>query len=205
MANMKKTIKGSTDQELTEILDRLRKENEVQMLIADLNRRSKVWPPPGNEGQSSFVPDPPLSTEVPIDSMYHIGIMGMKWGKRKSEGSTSEEHTTSRAIQKKSVMSMTNKELKAYNERIQLETTYRSLNPTKVQKGLKLVKGVMSNAKTIIEVYAMMNSPVGLGIRKKMGLKVSVPKVDISKAAAECKAIFDKAIAKSKNVGGAGI
>jgi len=142
---------------------------------------------------------------IPDKTLSHVGIMGMHWGRRKSEGSTSEDHTTSRAIQKKSVMSMTNKELKSYNERIQLETTYKSLNPTKLQKGAKLVKGIISNADTLIKIYGMANTPVGLGIRKKMGLKVPVPKVDVSKAAAECKAIFDKAIAKSKNVGGAGI
>lgn len=142
---------------------------------------------------------------IPDKTLSHVGIMGMHWGKRKSSGSASEDHITSRNIRKKDLKSMTNKELKSYNERIQLEITYKTLNPTKLDKGLKLVKGTMANAKTIVEVYAMINSPVGLGIRKKLGLKVPIPKAEVTKAEAECKAIFAKAVAAAKNAGGAGI
>ena len=74
MADKTKSIKNATDKELDELLIRIRKEGELQSLIAELKRR----------GSPNYLPydNPQISTEESIESLYHFGVLGMKWGKR---------------------------------------------------------------------------------------------------------------------------
>jgi hypothetical protein len=98
MANKTASIKSATDKELDELLIRLRKENEVQDLVGSLKRKST----PTN--QYSYEPPAPISTDEPIESLYHnedvdhvlahFGVLGMKWGVQrgsKTESSTSKQ------------------------------------------------------------------------------------------------------------------
>lgn len=88
MADKTKTIKNATDKELDELLVRLRKESDIQNLVADLKRKSTI-----NNPFTNGIPydQPEVSTEVPIELLYHkvdevlthFGILGMKWGHRK--------------------------------------------------------------------------------------------------------------------------
>lgn len=96
MADKTKTIKNATDVELDELMIRLRKENEVQNLIADLKRKSTLMPLESftnSMGNSITYDHPQISAEEPIESLYHktddilahFGILGMHWGHRKPE------------------------------------------------------------------------------------------------------------------------
>lgn len=85
MADKTKTIKNATDNELNELIIRLRKENELQNLIGELKRKSSS----NDQATNSISYDrPEISTEVPIDSLYHekdvtlahVGVKGMRWG-----------------------------------------------------------------------------------------------------------------------------
>jgi len=81
MADKTKTIKNATDKELDELLSRLRKENEVQ----DLVRNLKVKALPNPDGSyPNYERYEGISTETPISDLYHAGILGMKWGVRRS-------------------------------------------------------------------------------------------------------------------------
>ena len=78
--------------------------------------------------------------------LYHHGILGMKWGRRKSKGSTS----TSTGSSRKKTSSMSDEELTNGVKRMSLEKTYNSLakenrRPSKLEKTKKVVDAT-SNA-----------------------------------------------------------
>jgi hypothetical protein len=154
MADKTKTIKGATDKELDELLSRLRKENEVQNLIADLKRKSSTGYIPYDQGLG-------ISTETPIESMYHFGVPGMKWGRRKGNSSKnsngenhSEDYKKKVLLKNKNIKEMSNQELKTFNERLQLERQYKDLTKSEKSAGKKFVADIITSAaKQTASVY----------------------------------------------------
>jgi DNA-binding transcriptional MerR regulator len=163
MADKTKTIKGATDKELDELIARLRKENEVQSLISDIKRKSASGFMPYDYGQE-------ISTEKPIESLYHYGILGMKWGRKKARGIaksyriSSDDHLEIRKILKeKRLNELSNAEIKQLTTRLQLEKQYRDLTKTEMSPGKKFVTEILGNAaketaKTYVSKY--MNKAV---------------------------------------------
>ena len=95
--------------------------------------------------------------------LYHHGIKGMKWGvrryqnkdgtltpagKKRYEDEVHEDYTN--AHTKKSVKSMSNKELRDRNNRLQMEQQYAQLTQRKKSAGEKFVKGVLIGAGTAV-------------------------------------------------------
>lgn len=90
--------------------------------------------------------------------LYHHGILGMKWGVRRTpqqlghntSGSNSDSpgHPTSKAGKgtssghKKSVREMTDEELSQKIRRLEMEKRYRDLSPKEVSKGEAFAKHV---------------------------------------------------------------
>ena len=77
-------------------------------------------------------------------TLQHIGVLGMRWGRR-SAGKSSSDHTTAQALRKKKMHEMSNAELQTLSTRINLERNYKALNPTKLQKGQKAVASALTN------------------------------------------------------------
>jgi hypothetical protein len=105
-----------------------------------------------------------LKHSIIQDFIDHAGVKGMKWGVRKtaskaSKGKTSSDFKKTVPHRGKKPSQLTNKQLKDVNARINLEQNYQRLNPTKIQKGAKIAKGLMAVAGTAITVYGMYHSP----------------------------------------------
>ena len=91
MADKTKSIKSSSDQELNDLIIRLRRECEAQGLISDLKRRATSDNDMTVDVYGNRNYDYSVSTEQPIESMYHnegvdailkhFGVPGMKWGR----------------------------------------------------------------------------------------------------------------------------
>lgn len=180
MVDKTKTIKNATDKELDELLMRLRKENELQNLVGDLKRKSAPKDPYGNYISYDR---PEVSTEAPIESLYHkaddvlahFGILGMKWGTRRgnSPGSggkptkqRSEDYIKSREIKAKGYKNLTTKELKELTNRMNLEKQLRELTVSDYSKGLDIVKAVTAAGTTVAALYAVSQTPMGQAIKK---------------------------------------
>lgn len=105
------------------------------------------------------------------NELYHYGVKGMKWGVRKSRSSFrknktkgwSKEAKEADRIKKKSVHQMTNKELQTLNKRMELENSYKRLNPNKVNQGLKYVGAVAGGMGTVLALYNNSNNLINIG------------------------------------------
>lgn len=86
------------------------------------------------------------------DELYHYGVLGMRWGRRKARY-TSKDYRRTKNLRKKKVSQMSNKELQEVNKRMELESRYGSLSGNK-NLGKKIVKGFSSLVATAGSVAA---------------------------------------------------
>ena len=82
--------------------------------------------------------------------LKHYGVLGMHWGIRKDKGISkgrkrkpSEDYIQTKELRKKRMYELSNTELKALNERKNLEAQYRNLNKTKVDLGKKFAADIL--------------------------------------------------------------
>lgn len=113
---------------------------------------------------------PPSLLVHSLDDIYieHYGTRGMRWGirKRRDEvarakqfrGSTDAKRA--KKLTKRPVSSLSNKQLKAVNERMNLEQNYGRLNPGKVKKGQQALKAIIATGATATAIYKLAENPV---------------------------------------------
>jgi|WetSurMetagenome_2_1015567.scaffolds.fasta_scaffold10369_4 hypothetical protein len=100
------------------------------------------------------------------DELKHVGILGMKWGRRKSRSANSipsSDHTTARGLQKKHVSELSNDELKKLTTRLQLEKQYKDLKKTDLSFGRKLANDMLlETGKSIAKGYITKYATAGM-------------------------------------------
>jgi len=83
-----------------------------------------------------------------MTDLKHVGILGMKWGRRKSSSSSSTssvDHASASTLKKKKLNEMSNEELKKLTTRMQLEKQFKDLSKRDVSIGQKFVTDVATN------------------------------------------------------------
>lgn len=121
--------------------------------------------------------------------LKHYGVLGMKWGVRKSRvaGSKSkhvsrkkskypdsDDHKEATRLSKKNISSLSNEELRILNNRKQLERQYYQLNMTKpkpshIKRGLAYVAAVDAGLITVLNLYTHSDKLIKLG-RQLVGM-----------------------------------
>lgn len=96
------------------------------------------------------------------DFLEHYGVKGMKWGvQRASKHKPSSEGRKVREIKKRPAHSLTDKQLKEANARMNLEQNYNRLNPTTLHRGRNHILAVLAFAATANELQKFTQSAVG--------------------------------------------
>ena len=165
-----KSIKTMDDEELALFLDRLRNENEVARIIADIREmNTPIEPYSDNQNYEG------ISMDTPVADLYHFGIPGMKWGVRRARGAYgkvkskgSADHLDAKALKKKGYKNLSNKELTDLTKRMQLEQNFRNLKSQDTQKGLDFVKTVTAMGTTVATAYALSQTPLAKDIAKSI-------------------------------------
>lgn len=105
-----------------------------------------------------------IRLEEEVDEFLdHHGVKGQKWGVRRRSGhsSASGDAKTAHGLRKKKLHTLSNADLKAINERMNLEQNFRRMNPSKKDKGKRAAKGILATAGAGVTVFNMVKSPAG--------------------------------------------
>lgn len=111
----------------------------------------------------------------------HIGILGMKWGSKKSTdrvlGKTGKlkpipkylsDNEKAKAISRKGLKNMSNDEINTVLKRMNLEKQMKDLNIAKLKRGEEMAKTVLSIGTTVAAIYGLSKTPLGEAIVKKL-------------------------------------
>ena len=118
----------------------------------------------------------PNSNQSP--ELYHFGVKGMRWGVRKASPSgsgtksykSSRDYNAANRLRRKAkqsgAKSLTNKEMKMVNTRLELEKKYNALNPSTLDKGQRVLSTTVSIVGGVTALYAASKSPLANDVKK---------------------------------------
>lgn len=95
-------------------------------------------------------------------SIFHFGILGMKWGRRKSRPS-SEDHKALTEVRGKKAHELTNIQIRKAAERIQLEKQFKDLTTKQTHPAAQAVKDILaSQGKNMFTAFVASSSALAV-------------------------------------------
>lgn len=118
--------------------------------------------------------------EKAAPSLFHYGILGMRWGIRRPRGADgrvvttgSADHKEARALQRRGIENLTTNELKVLTQRLQLERQHRDLSPDLITRGRLTLQNVAAFGGTVTSLYSIATSPMARGVVKAIRSRMS--------------------------------
>ena len=119
------------------------------------------------------------------DELYHYGILGMRWGRRKEsvagsgkvkntkKNNLSDDAKEAYKLKRKKLSEMSNAELKKLNERTNLERNYKQNNPGALKTSMVIAGTVAAALGTVVSLYSNGHKIIKIGqaIVKKAATK----------------------------------
>ena len=108
------------------------------------------------------------------DELYHFGIPGMRWGRRKGSrpltrsGQRKQQLKKDEVSQNSKLKSMSDDDLRKKITRIQMEKQYKELTATKLQKGQATTKKIIAAA-TTTAMTTYLAGRIGKAIKAALG------------------------------------
>lgn len=124
-------------------------------------------PPPSLVARHSII-----GKDVSNEILEHHGVKGQKWGIRNDRPSSGKTHPLSgdskraQELRTRPVSSLTNKQLKTLNDRMNLEQNYKRMNPSKHAVGKKRAEEILATVGIGVTAYNLFKSPAGLAVMK---------------------------------------
>jgi len=135
--------------------------------------------------------------------LEHYGTKGMKWGVRKRDvprqGPSQDAQAAHRSLIKAKVngpQALTNQQLKAVNERLNLEQSYQRLSYTP-SKAKMIMDTIFGAGKNVNDAITFANSPAGLGLHAAMTAPTGGRKSAATKAVSKAAQAAAKAAAEA--------
>ena len=95
-------------------------------------------------------------------SIFHFGVLGMKWGRRKSRPS-SDDRKVLTDIRGKKAHELSNLQIRKAAERIQLEKQYKDLTTKSQNSVVKAVNEILSNqGKTMFAAFVSTSAALAV-------------------------------------------
>jgi hypothetical protein len=91
-----------------------------------------------------------------MSELKHVGVLGMKWGKRKQQSQTikSSDRENFEKLKHVPIESLTNEQIRVLTDRIRLEKQYKEVTKKQLNPGLKFVRDtLLSIGKKQLEIY----------------------------------------------------
>ena len=125
--------------------------------MADLKRRDE---------EAGFTPlnmsDISHSTTDDVeDFIAHYGKKGMRWGVRKQPVKTSSDYKKTAPYRNRNPKELTNRQLQDVNNRVNLETNYKRLHPSALNRGHNEAKIILGMLGTAAAFYKLSQSEFG--------------------------------------------
>lgn len=100
------------------------------------------------------------------DFLEHYGVKGMRWGvRRRSTGAKpSSDAKKVNKLKGRPASTLTNKQLRDINARLNLEQQYGRMNPSRVERGRNRAQTVLATAGIAVSAYNLINSPAGRAV-----------------------------------------
>lgn len=111
------------------------------------------------------------------NELLHYGVKGMRWGVRKksSQRSTTSASDARNAVRGKHISQITDRELQAYVNRLNMEQQFSRLNKGKVDRGHDTAKKILAVGATVNAAVAFAASPVGKKLGRALTTKPKKP------------------------------